>query len=112
MYTWSTASGATPALLRASLITIAPSSAAGIVLSEPPMVPIAVRQAPANTTFFAIFCSSIVVCFGIVIFLSYYIEYSLPHVGGVCKGLWKKFEGRRPAYGKQSIREGYDKTPQ
>jgi len=45
----------------ASLITIAPSSAAGVVLKPPPIVPIAVRQAPAKTTFFAIFFPSIVV---------------------------------------------------
>ena len=31
-----------------------PKSAAGTVLNQPPIVPIAVRQAPANTTFFAI----------------------------------------------------------
>ena len=38
----------------ASLITIAPKSAAGVLLNAPPILPIAVRQAPANTTFFAI----------------------------------------------------------
>jgi hypothetical protein len=41
------------------LITIAPSCAAGVVLKPPPIVPIAVRQAPANTIFFAIILSSI-----------------------------------------------------
>ncbi len=54
MYTWSTSLGLTPALFSASLITTAPSSAAGVVLSDPPMVPMAVRHAPAKTTFFAI----------------------------------------------------------
>ena len=53
----STCSGLTPARLSASLITIAPSSAAGVVESDPPIVPIAVRHAPAKTTFFAILIS-------------------------------------------------------
>ena len=38
----------------ASLITIAPSSATGVVESEPPIVPMAVRQALAITIFFDI----------------------------------------------------------
>jgi hypothetical protein len=54
MYTCSTSVGLIPALLIASLITSAPSSAAGIPESDPPMVPIAVRHAPAKTTFFDI----------------------------------------------------------
>ena len=53
--TSSTCSGLTPARFNASLITIAPRSAAGVVLRAPPILPIAVLHAPANTTFFAIF---------------------------------------------------------
>ena len=52
--TSSTCSGLTPARLSASLITIEPSSAAGVPLSAPPILPIAVLHAPANTTFCAI----------------------------------------------------------
>jgi hypothetical protein len=55
--TSSTCSGLMPALLTASLITIAPNSAAGVLLSPPPILPIAVRHADAITTFFAIVSS-------------------------------------------------------
>ena len=51
MYTWSTASFGTPALFSASSITIEPSLGAGVVLSAPPILPIAVRHAPAKTIF-------------------------------------------------------------
>ena len=52
--TSSTISGLTPARLSASLITIEPSSAAGVLLRAPPILPIAVLTAPAKTTFCAI----------------------------------------------------------
>ena len=38
------------------MITIEPKSAAGVVLKAPPILPIAVRQAPAKTTFFDSYC--------------------------------------------------------
>ncbi len=53
--TSSTCSGAIFARLNDSLITILPSSAAGTAASFPPIFPTAVRTAPANTIFFAIF---------------------------------------------------------
>ena len=63
IYTSSTCSGCTPARFNASFTTIVPRSGAGIELNIPPIVPIAVRHAPANTTFLAIILSSLYVEF-------------------------------------------------
>ena len=50
-------------------------AAAGVVLKEPPMVPIAVRHALAMTTFFAIFHSSDIRCFHLIYGLKMIVKF-------------------------------------
>src|SRR5512137_215015 len=59
MITSSTWSGFTPARASTSLMTIAPSSDAGILASEPPNLPMAVRAAATMTALDIVFSSGL-----------------------------------------------------